>query len=486
VKNLKQLLAPILTALIIACCLLCLPPAEAQTTETIYIKEDGTIIPATASIQQANNCYRLTENIYNTQIVLQRNNIILDAAGFALQGTGFGVAVNITCNNATVQNLHATNWETAVLGVYSDGTIQNCTVTRNEKGIVIYAENYRVVGNYVAENNYGVHLKGSQTRVSQNQLVDNGVGIWLESYGGYKDNTITYNTIQTNGKIAIETDTGKDFTVHHNNFILNDKQPLIVQTSYPPGDDNIELPAWDNGQEGNYWSNYAPRYPDAKEIEDTGIGNVPYVINVKPRITDRYPLVNKINIPEAGAPAPSLTVDSTLTTLPTPTQTPQPENTAQSTPTPKYTPSSSPTTSTKPTPTTQPEETSLAELLANPILIAAIVATAVATAVYIHKEGKQNSVHRRGRMVNGDCKQTPLKIRMELHRRISAVDADLKSAEINLESLRNTVESAGEDMETFQTEVQNCIREMNKIIEAMSNISKSCNDVTDKIIQNTK
>jgi hypothetical protein len=48
---------------------------------------------------------------------------------------------------------------------------------------------------------------------------------------------------------------------------------------------------WDDGYPsgGNYWSNYAARYPNAIENDSTGIWNTPYVIDSNN--TDRYPLL---------------------------------------------------------------------------------------------------------------------------------------------------------------------------------------------------
>jgi hypothetical protein len=49
---------------------------------------------------------------------------------------------------------------------------------------------------------------------------------------------------------------------------------------------------WDDGYPsgGNYWSDYLTKYPNASQIDHTGIGNAPYVINSNN--TDRYPLMS--------------------------------------------------------------------------------------------------------------------------------------------------------------------------------------------------
>ena len=37
--------------------------------------------------------------------------------------------------------------------------------------------------------------------------------------------------------------------------------------------------SWDNGSIGNYWSDYLTKYPNASEISNSGIGNIPYVVS---------------------------------------------------------------------------------------------------------------------------------------------------------------------------------------------------------------
>jgi hypothetical protein len=53
---------------------------------------------------------------------------------------------------------------------------------------------------------------------------------------------------------------------------------------------------WDNGTVGNYWSDYLTRYPNASEIDGTGVGDTPFYIN--PNNIDNYPLMEPATIPE--------------------------------------------------------------------------------------------------------------------------------------------------------------------------------------------
>jgi nitrous oxidase accessory protein NosD len=51
---------------------------------------------------------------------------------------------------------------------------------------------------------------------------------------------------------------------------------------------------WDNGSIGNYWSNYLEKYANASEIDDSGIGDTPYIIDA--HNIDRYPLMYPYDI----------------------------------------------------------------------------------------------------------------------------------------------------------------------------------------------
>lgn len=47
--------------------------------------------------------------------------------------------------------------------------------------------------------------------------------------------------------------------------------------------------SWDNGEEGNYWSDYTGEDLDGNEIGDT-----PYLIPDKGKATDNYPLMKPV------------------------------------------------------------------------------------------------------------------------------------------------------------------------------------------------
>lgn len=139
---------------------------KSQSAGTIFINADGTV-SGTDAIQRSGNVYALTENIYDSPIVVLCNDIILDGEGFALQGPGgwpTPAAINLTCMYVAVQNFVITGWEVGILGVYNSNTISDNNVTNNERDIAIYADNYFVTGNYIAQSDYSVRIIGNNNR----------------------------------------------------------------------------------------------------------------------------------------------------------------------------------------------------------------------------------------------------------------------------------------------------------------------------------
>jgi len=89
-------------------------PVVAQGT--IYIRPDGRVDPYTAPIRRDGNVYTFTDNIYD-EIVVERDNIVIDGAGFSLQGTGSGTGIDLSGrSNVAIQNMQIRYFDR---GIYS-------------------------------------------------------------------------------------------------------------------------------------------------------------------------------------------------------------------------------------------------------------------------------------------------------------------------------------------------------------------------------
>jgi parallel beta-helix repeat protein len=101
------------------------------------------------------------------------------------------------------------------------------------------------------------------------------------------------NSFTENNCPAIYLSGASNNTFYHNNFINNKVEGLQVSNPWltiNPEPSNI----WDNGYEGNYWSDYISRYPTATEVNGSGIWNTPFFINEVN--IDRFPIKKPVDI----------------------------------------------------------------------------------------------------------------------------------------------------------------------------------------------
>jgi parallel beta-helix repeat protein len=312
-------------------------PVEAEGT--VYIRADGSIDPPTAPISTVDNViYTLTDNMTSNWdgLVIERDNMVLNGAGYAIQGAGWGYGVFLTWerSNVTVKNVKIQAFEMAIClesrnctitnnivtnntqdGIYVDGgdtnVVSNNQVSSNLNGIsVVYSTDSIVLNNNVSGNNqcgiylfadrdvlsynivssngrYGIYMVGNEHRVFGNTVSNNSeAGILLSS----SNNIISGNSISLS-QYGVEFDpwSGPVYnnTIFKNNFVDNAAQVYVRSPSY----DN----RWDNGYPsgGNFWSDYngTDIYCGAYQNEtgSDGIGDTPYVIDSSNH--DNYPFM---------------------------------------------------------------------------------------------------------------------------------------------------------------------------------------------------
>ncbi len=194
--------------------------------DIIYIRANGAVDPPTANITSSDNVtYTLTDNIFNSSIVVERNNIVIDGANYTLRGTGIETGINLTGrSNVTVQNMEIRNFSFGVYlyssssitvtgnkivnntgdGIYlrysSDNNFTENVMTDNDGGILLFQlnNNTRIVKNNITNSEqYGIQLMYSSNYsiISENNIRGdtwNGIGLF--------DST-NYNTIVGNNII---------------------------------------------------------------------------------------------------------------------------------------------------------------------------------------------------------------------------------------------------------------------------------------------
>jgi len=213
------------------------------------------------------------------------------------------------CTNITVQNLNLTNnGQGILLASTTDSTIANNTITKNENGIWLHgSSNNTIAENTLTNNAWGIRIQGNYPTYSPNNRIYGNTITNNNEYGiiiiDSVDNSIYGNNI-TNNEYGIHIDSPMETTnntIHHNNFINNTEQAsvpgwwhmIVFEEHWVPPASNV----WDDGKEGNYWSNYVTRYPNATET-DSFIWSTPY--NISENNQDNYPLTAPIYLFDAG------------------------------------------------------------------------------------------------------------------------------------------------------------------------------------------
>ncbi|MCW4000545.1 MAG: right-handed parallel beta-helix repeat-containing protein [Candidatus Bathyarchaeota archaeon] len=285
----------ILLAITILFTLAAFPIASPATAQPITINPDGSINPPSAPLNRNGSLYTLTSDL-SSPIDVKSSNIILDGKGYTIIGDGSAVAVELECENVTVQNFRLVDWKCGVLGVYDNNTVENCVIKGcSDYALKIYAQYYIIIGNDI-ENNAGAILigPGGLNYIAGNKIVNNQHGLCFYDSG----NLVVQNIIENCTKSAVVLIAQAwNQMIYSNNFINNTEEldDGTISNRGRPAQSQI-LP-WDNGVSGNYWSDYT------EEKDNLGIGTVPKIIFtnydvIAPDFSffDRYPLTSQVNI----------------------------------------------------------------------------------------------------------------------------------------------------------------------------------------------
>ena len=168
------------------------PPPEEY--KILRIQADGSIYPPTNSIQRQKNVYTFTNNFYG-QIIVDTSNIVIDGAGYTLQGqfngtrtdswvVGQGPQQNTSsipwtigidlarkeCNNLTVTNLKIKNFYIAMYLWTSNNTIVNNFISDSIVGILLSGDCNSLTSNYIANNEEGIFF-GVNTPLSPHEEI---------------------------------------------------------------------------------------------------------------------------------------------------------------------------------------------------------------------------------------------------------------------------------------------------------------------------
>jgi parallel beta-helix repeat protein len=258
------------------------------TTATIIDVKASNVTIAGFTIE---NCSGYTASIPQPDgIRLQSSmncNISNNIIRYIRYGNGISLETSLTGPSGQSCNIIAANFITncGACGIYVSGGSNNI-----------------IQENIVADNSFGVSFDNES---HSNTIVGNCIANSTSAYGlqlnRCSNNTVTENTFAYN-HFGVAVAPSSNNTFYHNNFTANEIQVLLFGTI-----DNWKalVNYWDKGGEGNYWSDYLAKCPNASEIDNTGIGNTAYhiVANGDNSVIyrDNYPLFRDFSVPEFSA-----------------------------------------------------------------------------------------------------------------------------------------------------------------------------------------
>jgi parallel beta-helix repeat protein len=250
------------------------------------VKVSGFTITSVNYSASANYAYGIM--IEGNRCTITDNNIVNTLSGIfcSVQSSSVITQNSITVNhkdgvrfyggfNNTISENNITNNAASAIAIegYSDNIIEN-NLSQNTIGIGLAATYSVIFRNNITENsNSGIYLPGSNNIISANYIANNKYGICsIQSFGISGNNTIV-----------------------HNDFVNNNQNAYLTSP--------YALQIWDEGYPlgGNYWSDYSTVCPNATEIANSGIMNLPYSICANN--TDKDPLMALFDVSSAvGSP----------------------------------------------------------------------------------------------------------------------------------------------------------------------------------------
>jgi len=198
--------------------------------------------------------------------------------GFRVENGTIGIKIENSNNSAVIGNHVVYNVDAIILRYSYNCTVyQNLVENNTNRGILVTnSQNFTVNSNYVyGSGYYGINANSSVSGVIRKNYVEenlhDGIGLAMSSNSCLiEGNTIINNRLFG---ILIELSSNNN-NAYHNNIISNG-----IQTS-----GGNPTNKWDNGFEGNYWSDYT-----GIDLNHDGIGDSPYVISDDS--VDNHPLM---------------------------------------------------------------------------------------------------------------------------------------------------------------------------------------------------
>ncbi|MCL2288613.1 MAG: right-handed parallel beta-helix repeat-containing protein [Candidatus Bathyarchaeota archaeon] len=241
----------------------------------------------------------LITNCKGAITISAHNSLIIDNEFSRVGGTWQAAAMMLSGSNNTVT-------QNSIVGVNCCGLIVSGSHNYIEKNNIVASSNSGL------DNIAGITLSGSRNYVYENVISSEEIGLNLSGeYNIFCQNNVTLkhgrwniylnsaisndilgNNIQGSSEYAISLVSSDFNNFVWNNFRDNTKVNEVHETywmTFTNSSYYAEYNKWDNGKEGNHWSDY-----NGQDTNGNGIGKTPY--RVYGNFTDNYPLTQPYDI----------------------------------------------------------------------------------------------------------------------------------------------------------------------------------------------
>ncbi|NIO36164.1 hypothetical protein GTO27_00510, partial [Candidatus Bathyarchaeota archaeon] len=256
--------------------------ASDDSGRTIYVPDNYTTIQAAINAANEGDTVFVSSGMYYENVIANKTVSLVgeNSHSTIIDGGGVGNVIHVRANNVSIHRLTIRNSgsEDPFAGIFLDSVIDSnvsfCNVTNNHYGMLLISSSRNSLSrNIVAMNYMGVKLWASwnNNTLSQNIITRNyNSGVGLSTQSDY--NTLVNNTV-SHSWLGIWMIRSSDNVIYHNNFV----NITEIYSTY-------SVNVWDNGCEGNYWSNY-----NGSDLNEDGIGDdyLPW------EGVDYYPLMSR-------------------------------------------------------------------------------------------------------------------------------------------------------------------------------------------------
>jgi parallel beta-helix repeat protein len=174
-----------------------------EPISSLYIRSDGRVDPSTPQISINGNVYTFTAPFTNTTIIVERDGITIDGAGYSMTGhsLNYGNAIDISNRtNITIKNLVVNQFGIAVVMQHTQNNILIENKLSTFTAFMLASADNNYIVNNTSTQGYGIYGTGSNNQIMNNSFIGslssgggNGMGMLLTgSHNIVSNNTVVH------------------------------------------------------------------------------------------------------------------------------------------------------------------------------------------------------------------------------------------------------------------------------------------------------